>query len=126
MGGGPGGVEAIKGLFSAARYSRQMGCEFPAIKGSEPADLCALRQEGQLLRADFLDAFARLESAVMLYVEKTSVKATPSMPLSQKLTALARSEEHTSELQSLMRISYAVLCVKKKKKKKKKKGKSRK
>src|SRR3546814_7716049 len=29
-----------------------------------------------------------------------------------------RSEEHTSELQSLMRISYAVFCLKKKKKKK--------
>src|SRR3546814_3761894 len=28
--------------------------------------------------------------------------------------ALLRSEEHTSELQSLMRISYAVLCLKKK------------
>src|SRR3546814_2056861 len=27
---------------------------------------------------------------------------------------LARSEEHTSELQSLMRISYAVFCLKKK------------
>src|SRR3546814_16695359 len=31
--------------------------------------------------------------------------------------ALPRSEEHTSELQSLMRISYAVFCLKKKKKK---------
>src|SRR3546814_8532439 len=30
-----------------------------------------------------------------------------------------RSEEHTSELQSLMRISYAVFCLKKKKNKKK-------
>src|SRR3546814_9963370 len=29
--------------------------------------------------------------------------------------AQARSEEHTSELQSLMRISYAVFCLKKKK-----------
>src|SRR3546814_4731462 len=29
--------------------------------------------------------------------------------------AEARSEEHTSELQSLMRISYAVFCLKKKK-----------
>src|SRR3546814_2680450 len=29
----------------------------------------------------------------------------------------ARSEEHTSELQSLMRISYAVFCLKKKKQK---------
>src|SRR3546814_8411954 len=31
--------------------------------------------------------------------------------------AESRSEEHTSELQSLMRISYAVFCLKKKKKK---------
>src|SRR3546814_7050959 len=33
--------------------------------------------------------------------------------------AVDRSEEHTSELQSLMRISYAVFCLKKKKKYKK-------
>src|SRR3546814_4081429 len=33
-----------------------------------------------------------------------------------KLEYPARSEEHTSELQSLMRISYAVFCLKKKKK----------
>src|SRR3546814_4244910 len=33
--------------------------------------------------------------------------------------AIMRSEEHTSELQSLMRISYAVFCLKKKKHKKK-------
>src|SRR3546814_7438172 len=31
-------------------------------------------------------------------------------------SAPVRSEEHTSELQSLMRISYAVFCLKKKKK----------
>src|SRR3546814_10227328 len=36
----------------------------------------------------------------------------------QAVTALDRSEEHTSELQSLMRISYAVLCLKKKQQKK--------
>src|SRR3546814_9439811 len=38
--------------------------------------------------------------------------ATLRVPVSQSL----RSEEHTSELQSLMRISYAVFCLKKKKK----------
>src|SRR3546814_7669252 len=31
-----------------------------------------------------------------------------------RMPALDRSEEHTSELQSLMRISYAVFCLKKK------------
>src|SRR3546814_8035194 len=38
---------------------------------------------------------------------------------------LARSEEHTSELQSLMRISYAVFCLKKKTNKEKTKEKQR-
>src|SRR3546814_6912152 len=40
--------------------------------------------------------------------------ATTMIPHHQ---AAIRSEEHTSELQSLMRISYAVFCLKKKKKK---------
>src|SRR3546814_9961251 len=37
------------------------------------------------------------------------------LPVGAALLALARSAEHTSELQSLMRISYAVFCLKKKK-----------
>src|SRR3546814_3497546 len=36
-------------------------------------------------------------------------------PESRRNEVLRRSEEHTSELQSLMRISYAVFCLKKKK-----------
>src|SRR3546814_5513108 len=37
------------------------------------------------------------------------------MPVTMPMVApAARSEEHTSELQSLMRISYAVFCLKKK------------
>src|SRR3546814_9554627 len=46
-------------------------------------------------------------------------KATPGVypPINiiNHPTARLRSEEHTSELQSLMRISYAVFCLKKKK-----------
>src|SRR3546814_4660621 len=38
-----------------------------------------------------------------------------STAFAQGELCLARSEEHTSELQSLMRISYAVFCLKKKK-----------
>src|SRR3546814_10300659 len=41
-------------------------------------------------------------------------------PLARLLVSMTRSEEHTSELQSLMRISYAVFCLKKKTNKKKK------
>src|SRR3546814_5516305 len=39
----------------------------------------------------------------------------PHRPALRRRRHLARSEEHTSELQSLMRISYAVFCLKKKK-----------
>src|SRR3546814_9180519 len=42
-----------------------------------------------------------------------------SANLSGEHQALIRSEEHTSELQSLMRISYAVFCLKQKKKEQK-------
>src|SRR3546814_6812776 len=37
-----------------------------------------------------------------------------SDPVPERLALATRSEEHTSELQSLMRISYAVFCLKKK------------
>src|SRR3546814_8715656 len=40
-------------------------------------------------------------------------------PLALRNCLFRRSEEHTSELQSLMRISYAVFCLKKKKKQRK-------
>src|SRR3546814_3587354 len=51
---------------------------------------------------------------------QVSAKCTPlpySITVSMRFAAIAptRSEEHTSELQSLMRISYAVFCLKKKK-----------
>src|SRR3546814_10574560 len=41
----------------------------------------------------------------------------PEALLLRVVLGLTRSEEHTSELQSLMRISYAVFCLKKKNKK---------
>src|SRR3546814_2960576 len=51
---------------------------------------------------------------------KIAVAAIPmeglGAAINDRLSRAARSEEHTSELQSLMRISYAVFCLKKKKK----------
>src|SRR3546814_7817937 len=38
------------------------------------------------------------------------------LPVGEGASGAGRSEEHTSELQSLMRISYAVFCLTKKKK----------
>src|SRR3546814_1872921 len=44
--------------------------------------------------------------------------AAEGLGLLDRAEGVGRSEEHTSELQSLMRISYAVFCLKKKKNKK--------
>src|SRR3546814_7966988 len=47
---------------------------------------------------------------------RQAARAEKDFALSDEIrdTLIARSEEHTSELQSLMRISYAVFCLKKK------------
>src|SRR3546814_9185127 len=50
-------------------------------------------------------------------VEKLSAPLGDALDGALILAGLPRSEEHTSELQSLMRISYAVFCLKKKKNK---------
>src|SRR3546814_6847928 len=47
----------------------------------------------------------------------TTVSCSIITKASESAKRPIRSEEHTSELQSLMRISYAVFCLKKKKKK---------
>src|SRR3546814_2816411 len=46
---------------------------------------------------------------------RTRIRAPPGRGPRLGLRRAPRSEEHTSELQSLMRISYAVFCLKKKK-----------
>src|SRR3546814_5639770 len=55
---------------------------------------------------------ARRRAPVIVKHERHAASPSPSASRS----ALRRSEEHTSELQSLMRISYAVFCLKKKNK----------
>src|SRR3546814_5910171 len=59
---------------------------------------------------------------------RSSLRTCPGVPvvigLPCSMTRIRRSEEHTSELQSLMRISYAVFCLKKKTQKKTKESKN--
>src|SRR3546814_8247058 len=59
------------------------------------------------------------------YSRSSDTRSWPASPsgewrvwaMTMSPSSMARSEEHTSELQSLMRISYAVFCLKKKKNK---------
>src|SRR3546814_9580061 len=53
-------------------------------------------------------------SQLLQGVASTALGVRRSLPPIAALYSFTRSEEHTSELQSLMRISYAVFCLKKK------------
>src|SRR3546814_10813151 len=63
-----------------------------------------------------------LQDARVIYASATGATDVHNLAYATRLgmwgaeTCFDRSEEHTSELQSLMRISYAVFCLKKKKK----------
>src|SRR3546814_8870564 len=55
---------------------------------------------------------------ILNYVEQrqsVNTQGSSSVDIASMSLPVQRSEEHTSELQSLMRISYAVFCLKKKK-----------
>src|SRR3546814_7639885 len=66
---------------------------------------------------DFLtERFRHVEPSILrARLERGEIVDESGMPQAPDSSYLARSEEHTSELQSLMRISYAVFCLKKKK-----------
>src|SRR3546814_2992204 len=75
------------------------------------------RRPPRSTRTDTLFPYTTLFLSVM--VRGVAARAfqipNPESPIPAPSKLRARSEEHTSELQSLMRISYAVFCLKKKK-----------
>src|SRR3546814_1614979 len=76
----------------ATRFDRATGLEAPLIRPPSRRAHAQLRLRG--------------DTHISTRARKTVSPASSTTP---------RSEEHTSELQSLMRISYAVFCLKKKK-----------
>src|SRR3546814_6203045 len=55
------------------------------------------------------------EDCMKMMAQQPQPAQKPCKGMTLACIAAMRSEEHTSELQSLMRISYAVFCLKKKK-----------
>src|SRR3546814_3713916 len=90
-------------LFRASRYLAELERFRPDILAAVRSAFDAAQRDGDFVRLD-----------------KTAFAASPSDSIDyavmEKTDREMRSEEHTSELQSLMRISYAVFCLKKKKK----------
>src|SRR3546814_13224651 len=65
-----------------------------------------------LFRSALVAEFAGLSAD---HIEYSNCDGVRALAQSDSVAVLLRSEEHTSELQSLMRISYAVFCLQKKK-----------
>src|SRR3546814_3489788 len=73
------------------------------------------KQERQPAVAAHMELIGHVARRQRHAVQVGDVPAGEDMPPRPRIVP-QRSEEHTSELQSLMRISYAVFCLKKKKK----------
>src|SRR3546814_2247757 len=80
-----------------------------------PVKALLKRQPVQYLRGLELDDIVEQQRRKRVADRQCGVEAAAeSLPHFLKRLGIRRSEEHTSELQSLMRISYAVFCLKKK------------
>src|SRR3546814_2651390 len=81
-----------------------------------PAAVLSLTLLLALVFGLLLTRYVEREERAVLTIEAVELASEieQRMNASEALLRAARSEEHTSELQSLMRISYAVFCLKKK------------
>src|SRR3546814_6228543 len=96
-----------------------LGGGYPALGAAFPERAPEDGLLGLLGHGDVAGHAKQLEHELLLGKEighrwRTSCSYSEG-PATPSLATPARSEEHTSELQSLMRISYAVFCLKKNK-----------
>src|SRR3546814_106885 len=125
----PGGrvLDAVIGGYEVAhRIGRGFGVKAHRVRGWHATSTCGIF--GAAAAAAFLmeldeDAFASAlglagtQAAGVLAFTADGAENKPFHAGSAARAGVLRSEEHTSELQSLMRNSYAVFCLKKKTKK---------
>src|SRR3546814_1733496 len=88
----PAGIRGVAGLTRASRFGRVEG-----YAGRAEQELCLLVQVETRQSLDAIEEIAAVDGVDGIFIGPGD-----------------RSEEHTSELQSLMRLSYAVFCLKKK------------
>src|SRR3546814_2131413 len=121
VGGGPGSV-------TRSGYTGEDGFEIsiPAAEAKALAERLLAHPDVEAIGLGARDSL-RLEAGLCLYghdidTTTTPVEAVLTWSIGKRrreqggfpgAARIQRSEEHTSELQSLMRISYAVFCLKK-------------
>src|SRR3546814_1223692 len=85
----------------------------PERAGRDRPDPEALRNEPQTTRMSNMLSFRKIAAGAAALSLAIALPFGASAHRAWMLPSSTRSEEHTSELQSLMRISYAVFCLKK-------------
>src|SRR3546814_1463470 len=89
------------------------GCRTASIRSRKRSlEDTETHPENQAKNNQKMRSMRRLERHLIIKVIIEIGRRSTLIPL-RPATARPRSEEHTSELQSLMRISYAVFCLKK-------------
>src|SRR3546814_2640511 len=88
-------------------------CALPICHGAAAA--CALSPSNVYSTLTMPVPFGRPQLVASWLLTWLKIVASTSLNTPARTKRALRSEEHTSELQSLMRISYAVFCLKKKK-----------
>src|SRR3546814_6639654 len=83
----------------------------PATVVGNASNFLLENQQVQIALNNGNPLYVELPASVVLEITYTE----PGLQGDRSSAGTKRSEEHTSELQSLMRISYAVFCLKKKK-----------
>src|SRR3546814_7627395 len=104
------GTKLFEGLVKEGLNLEQTARRFADNRTHVVRDVVENRVDQARERAT--DTWDRLEKVFEDRVQRALTKL--GVPGRDDLADLSRSEEHTSELQSLMRISYAVFCLKKK------------
>src|SRR3546814_10543835 len=84
-------------------------------EGRRPDDGCAQRSFGEAATRTQYPHNGAAEELIVAHLSHSYGAESREAALARRVSTASRSEEHTSELQSLMRISYAVFCLKKKK-----------
>src|SRR3546814_10196125 len=93
----------LRGLYWGIRAGGLTG-RLATAGGAAPSGMMAVEQDSSIAEA------ATMAPPLNIFCIGPDV-GPDFVPRTGKSASLLRSEEHTSELQSLMRISYAVFCL---------------
>src|SRR3546814_1029255 len=102
------------GRHAGARVAGQKATGVRRVKGGISRAMRAIRRVLVVVLGGLLILATILLGGGYLWMRGSLPKTAGEVRIAALEAPVTRSEEHTSELQSLMRISYAVFCLKKK------------